>query len=131
MQFVKVSAVIISFNEEKNISDALRSVAWADEILVVDSKSTDRTREIAESLGARVLVRQWPGFSAQKQFAADSAANDWILSLDADERVTDGLQEEIERIRKTGPKYDGYSIPRLSIYLGREIRLGGWYPDRQ
>ena len=131
MQFVKVSAVIISFNEEKNIGEAIRSVAWADEILVVDSESTDRTREIAESLGARVIVRQWSGFSAQKQFAVESAANDWILSLDADERATDELRREIEQIRNTGARYDGYTIPRLSIYLGREIRHGGWYPDRQ
>ena len=131
MHFVKVSAVIISFNEEKNIADAIRSVAWADEILLVDSESTDRTREIAESLGAKVLVRPWPGFSAQKQFAVDSAAHDWVLSLDADERVTDVLQKEIQRICETAPNFDGYTIPRLSIYLGREIRHGGWYPDRQ
>lgn len=131
MQVVKISAVIITNNEEKNIGDAIRSVEWADEILVVDSESTDRTREIAEGLGARVIVRPWPGFSAQKQFGVDNSANDWILSLDADERVTEALVKEIAGIRETDPKHDGYTVPRLSVYMGREIRHGGWYPDRQ
>ena len=128
---VKVSAVIITFNEERNIADAIRSVAWADEILVVDSESRDRTREIAESLGARVIISPWPGFAAQKQLATDSAKNDWILSVDADERVTDELRNEIAALRNSPPAFDGYTVPRLSIYLGREIRHGGWYPDRQ
>jgi glycosyltransferase involved in cell wall biosynthesis len=128
---VKISAVIIAFNEEKNIADALRSVAWADEIVVVDSESTDATREIAASFGARVLVNKWPGFSMQKQYAVDNAENDWILSLDADERVTEELRQEIESIRSAGPIADGYKIPRLSYYLGRAIRHGGWYPDLQ
>jgi glycosyltransferase involved in cell wall biosynthesis len=131
MQVVKVSAVIITYNEEKNIGDAIRSVEWADEVLVVDSESTDQTREIAVNLGARVIERPWPGFAAQKQFATDSAAHDWILSLDADERVTEGLRNEIEKICGSSPTNDGYTIPRLSIYLGSEIRHSGWYPDRQ
>jgi glycosyltransferase involved in cell wall biosynthesis len=129
---VKISAVIITFNEEKHIGDAIRSVGWADEIVVVDSESTDRTREIATSLGARVLVNEWPGFSAQKQLAVDTAANDWILSLDADERVSDELRVEIVGLLKGGdPSADGYRIPRLSYYMGRPIRHGGWYPDHQ
>jgi glycosyltransferase involved in cell wall biosynthesis len=128
---VKISAVIITFNEEKNIGDAIRSVDWADEVLIVDSESTDRTREIAANLGAKVITRPWPGFAAQKQFAVDSASNDWILSLDADERVAETLRREIESVREKGPDKVGYTIPRLSIYLGREIRHGGWYPDRQ
>lgn len=128
---MKISAVIITFNEEKNIAQAIESVAWADEILVVDSESTDKTREIAESLGAKVLVRSWPGFSKQKQFAVDQAAHDWILSLDADERVSGKLREEIETIRDGHTHEDGYRIPRLTIYMGREIRHGGWYPDWQ
>ena len=131
MQVVKISAVIITYNEEKNIGAAIRSVSWADEVLVVDSESTDRTREIAEGLGAKVIVRPWPGFAKQKQFALDTAANDWVLSLDADERVSDSLRDEFEYIRKVGPENEGYTTPRLSIYLGREIRHGGWYPDRQ
>lgn len=127
---MKLSAVIITFNEEENISEAIRSVEWADEVLVVDSESTDRTREVAESLGARVILQPWLGFSAQKQFATDNAANDLILSIDADERVTSELQNEIENIRNDD-LLPGYTIPRLSIYMGREIRHGGWYPDRQ
>ncbi|MEO6334329.1 MAG: glycosyltransferase family 2 protein [Pyrinomonadaceae bacterium] len=128
---MKVSAVIITYNEEKNIEEAIRSTSWADEILVVDSESTDRTRELAESMGAKVLVNPWPGFSAQKQFAVDHASNDWIFSLDADERVTDTLENEIRELIKSDPPADGYKIPRLSVYMGRPIRHGGWYPDLQ
>ena len=128
---VKISAVLITLNEEKNVAEAIRSVRWADEVLVVDSESTDRTRELAEELGARVLTNPWPGFSAQKQFAVDRAANDWILSLDADERISDALKAEIENIRDAGSTADGYRIPRLSYYMGRAIKHGGWYPDLQ
>lgn len=131
---MNISAVIITKDEEKNIAEAVASVSWADEILVVDSGSTDRTREIAEGSGARVIEREWPGFSAQKQFAADSAANDWVLSLDADERVSDGLRDEILALKKAateGPPADGYRVPRLSFYMGRPVRHGGWYPDWQ
>ena len=128
---VKISAVIITFNEESNIEDAIRSVIWVDEIVIVDSESTDRTRELAESLGARVLINPWPGFSAQKQFAVDQAVNEWILSLDADERVSEALKNEINEIRTSGATADGYRIPRLSYYMGRAIKHGGWYPDLQ
>src|SRR5947208_5213000 len=128
---MKISAVIIAGNEEAKIADAVRSVDWADEVLVVDSESTDRTREIAESLGARVIEREWPGFSAQKQFGADSAENDWIFSLDADERVSAGLKAEILAIRDADESADAYRIPRLAFYLGRPVRHGGWYPDWQ
>jgi len=130
---VKISAVIIAFNEETRIADAIASVDWADEIIVVDSESTDRTREISENLGAKVVVNKWPGFAAQKQFGTDTAQNDWIFSLDADERVSDKLREEILEIRdRSGcPDTDGYKIPRLSFYMGRAIRHSGWYPDRQ
>ena len=131
MQSVKISAVIITLNEEQNIAHAIESVRWADEVLVVDSESTDHTRQLAENLGAKVLVRRWPGFAKQKQFAVESAAYDWVFSLDADERVTEGLRNEVEKIREEGPKSDGYTIPRLSTYMGRVIRHGGWYPDRQ
>ena len=128
---MKISAVIICFNEEKNIADAVESVRWADEIVVVDSESTDRTREIASELGARVLVRAWTGFAPQKEFAVRSASNDWVFSLDADERVSPELLKEIIAVRERGPQADAFRIPRLSIYLGRAIRHGGWYPDRQ
>jgi len=130
---VKISAVIISFNESANIREAIRSVDWADEILLVDSGSTDDTREIAAELGARVITRAWPGFARQKQFAVDNAVNDWIFSLDADERVSVKLKDEILGL-KALPEDDlakGYKIPRLTLYMGREIRGGGWYPDWQ
>lgn len=128
---MKISAVIIAFNEEAKIADAIRSVDWADEVLVVDSESTDRTQDIAGELGARVIVERWRGFSGQKQFAADAAANDMIFSLDADERATPALRDEILLIRDNGMTADAYRIPRLSIYMGREIRHGSWYPDWQ
>jgi len=128
---VKISAVIICFNEEKNIAEAIESVRWADEILVIDSGSTDGTRSLASTLGARVLVRDWTGFAPQKEFGVRSAANDWIFSLDADERVSPELQEEILSFRNGTNLADGYRIPRLSIYMGRPIKHGGWYPDRQ
>jgi glycosyltransferase involved in cell wall biosynthesis len=128
---VKVSAVIITYNEGKNILAALESVSWADEVIVVDSNSTDQTVTIAAENGAKVIVRDWPGFSAQKQFGTDAAAHDWILSLDADERVPPPLRDEIRAIDTAGALADGYRIPRLSFYMGREIRHSGWYPDRQ
>lgn len=126
---MNITAVIIAFNEEDKIERAIRSVDWADEVLVIDSESTDRTREIAAELGARVIVNAWPGFSAQKQFGADAAANDWIFSLDADEIVSDELKGEILALRQ--PDADGFRIPRLSFYMGRAIRHSGWYPDWQ
>ena len=126
-----VTATIITFNEEANIGDAIGSVSWADEILVVDSESTDRTKEIAEGMGARVISKPWPGFSAQKQFAVDQAQHDMIFSLDADERVSPALADEIRKLLAGAPSADGYRIPRLSFYMGKAIRHGGWYPDHQ
>jgi glycosyltransferase involved in cell wall biosynthesis len=130
---VNISAVIITKNEEKNIGDAIASVLWADEILVVDSGSADDTVQIAKRAGATVIEREWPGFAAQKQFAANAASNDRIFSLDADERVSPELKEEILHL-KNQPENDladGYRIARLSYYMGRSVRHGGWYPDRQ
>jgi glycosyltransferase involved in cell wall biosynthesis len=128
---MRISAVIITFNEEKNIAEAIESVAWADEVLVVDSESIDQTREIAEGLGAKVLINAWPGFSVQKQFAVDNATNNWIFSLDADERVSDDLRHEILRVKESESSADGYRIARLSYYMERPIRHCGWYPNRQ
>jgi glycosyltransferase involved in cell wall biosynthesis len=130
---VKISAVIIAFNEQENISDAIKSLAWADEILVVDSESTDGTQTIAESLHAKVLTNKWQGFSKQKQFAVDNAAYDWIFSLDADERVSDRLKDEILKLKNKpeGSLAAGYKIPRLTFYMNRWIRHGGWHPDWQ
>ena len=130
---MRISATIITFNEADNIRAACESVSWADEILVVDSESTDATRDIAAACGARVIARSWPGFSIQKQFAADAAAHDWILSLDADERVSDELRASITALRSTieSELASGYRIPRRAFYLGRWIRGGGWYPNHQ
>jgi glycosyltransferase involved in cell wall biosynthesis len=130
---MKISAVIITFNEAENIREACESVAWADEILIVDSDSTDATRDIAANCGARVIVNAWPGFAAQKQFATDAAAHDWIFSLDADERVSPELRASIMSLRKTDESRwaDGYRIARRANYLGQWIRGGGWYPDYQ
>jgi len=130
---MKISATVITFNEESNIKAACESVAWADEILVVDSNSTDATRDLASGCGARVIVNSWPGFGAQKHFAVEQARYDWIFSLDADERVSDELRGAIE-VLKTRPEAelaDGFLISRRTFYQNRWIRGGGWYPDRQ
>src|SRR5229473_5115204 len=130
---MQITATIITLNEAENIRAACESVTWADEILVVDSESTDTTREIAAQCGARVIVNPWPGFSAQKQFAVDAAAHDWIFSLDADERVSPELRSSITALRDRDESRlaDGYRVARRAFYMGRWIRGGGWYPDRQ
>jgi len=130
---MQITATIITLNEALNIRAACESVAWADEILVVDSESTDSTREIAAECGARVITRPWEGFSAQKQFAVDSAKHDWIFSLDADERASTELQTSIASLQNTSESTlaGGYRIARRAFYMGRWIRGGGWYPDYQ
>jgi glycosyltransferase involved in cell wall biosynthesis len=130
---LKISATIITFNEADNVRAACESVAWADEILVVDSRSADATREIAAGCGARVVERDWPGFAAQKQYAAESATHDWVFSLDADERVSEGLRASILALRDADESRlaDGYRVARRSFYMGRWIKGGGWYPDYQ
>jgi glycosyltransferase involved in cell wall biosynthesis len=129
---MKISAVIIAFNEENNIEKAIQSVLWADEILLIDSGSTDKTCQIAEKLGAKVIVQEWLGFSKQKQFGVKNASYDWIFSLDADEQVSDQLRLEILNLRKSEKDLPtGFKIPRLSYYMNRPIRRSGWYPDWQ
>lgn len=130
---MNISATIITFNEQENIRAACESVEWTDEIVVVDSGSTDQTREFAEAGGARVIKRDWTGFAEQKQFAVDQTNHDWILSLDADERISPELRAEIERLKQIPAERlaDGYLIPRRSFYQGRWIKGGGWYPDWQ
>lgn len=130
---MKITATIITLNEEENIREACESVAFADEILVVDSQSNDATRNIAEQCGARVVNRPWPGFAAQKQFASDQAKFEWILSLDADERISSDLRDAIQKLKATNDSElaDAYRIARRSKYMGRWIRAGGWYPDYQ
>ena len=126
---MQISATIVTLNEERNIARAIESLNCVDEILVVDSGSTDRTREVATRLGVRVIEEPWRGYAAQKNFAACSAAHDWILSLDADEALSPELGAEILLLRQDGPSFDGYSFPRLAQYLGRWILHSGWYPD--
>jgi glycosyltransferase involved in cell wall biosynthesis len=124
--------VLIAQNEEKTIERALGSVSFCDEIVLVDSGSSDRTRELAEALGARVLVNApWPGFVAQRDFAVRAARHDWVLAIDADERVSDPLREEIQALRRSGHAAAGYRMPRVAFYLGRSIRGTDWYPDWQ
>lgn len=126
----RVTATVITFNEAANIEAALVSLGFADEIVVVDSESTDDTVAIARRFTDKVWVRPWPGYIAQKNFAAAQASHDWILSLDADERVSPPLADEIRGL----PAEDavaGYRIPRVTFHLGRWLRSTDWYPDYQ
>ena len=128
---MKITATIITLNEERNIARAIESLRCCDEILILDSGSTDRTLQLAENLGARVFEAGWRGYSGQKNWAAEQACNDWILSIDADEALSEALEAEIWNLKKSGPRYDGYTMPRLARYLGRWIMHSGWYPDRK
>lgn len=123
-----LSVILITRNEAANIRDCLRSVDWADEIVVVDSGSTDDTVAIAKEMGARVHAHDWPGFGPQKNRALGYATKDWVFSIDADERVTPELRVELEQAMREG-KADGYFCPRLSQFCGTFIRHSGWYPD--
>lgn len=128
-QRLPCSVVIITRNEAAKIADCLASVAWADEVIVLDGSSSDQTVAIAEDLGAKVFSEtEWLGFGIQKQRAVSHASHDWILSLDADERISDALREEIEQVLRQ-PKHSGYFIPRLSSYCGAFIHHSGWRPD--
>jgi glycosyltransferase involved in cell wall biosynthesis len=127
----KLSVTVITKNEANDIGNALKSVAWADELVVVDSNSTDDTVAVARQFTDRVIVREWPGYVAQKNYAASVASHDWILSLDADERVTPALIDEIKSTLEGGPTHGGYRIPRVTWHLGRWIRTTDWYPDDQ
>jgi glycosyltransferase involved in cell wall biosynthesis len=126
-----VTATVITLNEADQIEACLASVAWADERIVVDSGSTDRTVDLARAAGARVIVRDWPGYAAQKTFADSQASHEWILSVDADERVTPALAAEIRAVLTADPPHAGYRIPRVTFHLGRWIRTTDWYPDFQ
>jgi glycosyltransferase involved in cell wall biosynthesis len=128
---MKITATIITLNEERHIARAIESLRCCDEIVVIDSGSADRTTELAENLGARVIESPWRGYAGQKNWAAERATYDWILSLDADEALSEGLEGELWNLKKNGPKYDAYTMPRLAQYLGRWILHCGWYPDRK
>src|ERR1700674_1377913 len=128
---MKITATIITLNEERNIARAIESLRCCDEILILDSGSTDRTEELAANLGARVIEAGWRGYAGQKNWAAEQATHDWILSLDADEALSEALEAAIWNLKKTGPQYDAYTMPRQAQYLGRWILHSGWYPDRK
>jgi (heptosyl)LPS beta-1,4-glucosyltransferase len=127
----RVSVTVITKNEAADLAAALASVAWADEIVVVDSQSTDDTVAIAHQFTDRVVVREWPGYIAQKNHAASMATHDWILSLDADERVTPELANEIQSRLAADPREAAFRIPRVTWHLGQWIRSTDWYPDFQ
>lgn len=124
-----LSVAIVAMNEEANLGRTLASVRWADEIVVVDSGSTDRTCDIAREYGAKVIHEPWRGYVAQKNYALELCMQDWILALDADEEVSPGLADEIRRVVSGEGKYEGYYMPRQNLFLGRWMRHGGFYPD--
>jgi glycosyltransferase involved in cell wall biosynthesis len=132
MSPMEISAVLITFNEERRLEGALKSLAGiASEIVVVDCRSSDETAKIAHRYTDRVFERAWTNFADQKNFGNDQASHPWILSLDADERVSPELRQELEELKKTEPDVDAFCIPRKVYYLGRWIRHSGWYPDRK
>ncbi len=124
-----ISVAIVAMDEEANIGRTLASVGWADEIVLVDSGSKDRTREIAHAQGARVVAEPWRGYVAQKQYAIDLCTKDWVLLLDADEEVSPALAEEIRAAIADPGAVSGYRLPRKNLFLGRWMRHGGFYPD--
>jgi len=124
-----LSVAIITLNEERNLARTLASVSFADEVIVVDSGSSDHTVEIARSFGAKVFIRDWPGFAAQKNFAIAQCSGDWILSLDADEEMSPELRTQLRRLLPTNPPADAYFINRRNLFLDRWVKYGGYYPD--
>ena len=124
-----ISVAIVAMDEEANIGRTLASVGWADEIVLVDSGSKDRTCEIARERGAQVVVEPWRGYVAQKQYAIDLCTKDWVLLVDADEEISPGLAEEIRRVINDPNAVSGYWLPRKNLFLGRWMRHGGFYPD--
>jgi glycosyltransferase involved in cell wall biosynthesis len=125
----RLSVIIIALNQEDNIVPCLETVKWADEIVLVDSGSTDRTLELARDFTDRLYTIDWPGFGAAKNFALDQATGDWVFSLDTDERVSAALREEILAVVKGDGTLAGYRVPRKNYFAGRWIRRLGWYPN--
>jgi len=126
----KLSVVLITYNEQTNIRRTLESVQWADEIIVVDSGSSDATVSICREYTEKVFHQEWLGFGKQKNVAIDKASGAWVLSLDADEPVEVALAEELRGIISSPQAFDGYRIPRKTFFLGKQVCYGGWYPDR-
>jgi glycosyltransferase involved in cell wall biosynthesis len=127
----RLSVTVVTWNEESRLRACLESAAWADEIVVVDAESTDKTVAVAREFTDRIWVRPWPGFVAQKNFAVEQAAGDWVLSLDADEQVTPELRRRVAQILAADGPGDGYAVPRRNIFWGAWVRHGGLYPDYQ
>ena len=125
----KLTVTVITHNEAPHLGAALESVSWADEIIVIDSHSTDDTVTTARRYTSNVEIRDWAGYGTQKNYAQHRASHDWILSIDADERVTPELTREIQSLLREGPRAQGYRISRVSYYLGKWIRSTDWYPD--
>lgn len=130
---MSIAGIVITKDEERNIRACLDSLRWTDELIVVDAQSRDRTAAIAREYTPHVFVRPWPGYGPQKNFAFDQAGADWLLVVDADERVTEPLRREIQALLAAGPPADvaGFEIPRRNFFYGRWIRGGGIYPDYQ
>lgn len=126
-----VSVAVIALNEEERIRACLESVLWADEIVVVDAGSSDKTADVARELTDRVVFRAWTGYAAQKNFALAQCRGEWLLSLDADERVPEALRDEIRQTLARGPREAGFYLPRRNFFEGTWIRHGGFYPDHQ
>jgi glycosyltransferase involved in cell wall biosynthesis len=131
MHTPRLSVVLVTRNEEERLRACLESVAWADEIVVVDAESEDKTATIAREFTDHVVVRPWPGYAIQKNLAIDLATGDWALSLDADEVVSAELTADIRRVLAADGPADGYAVPRRNIFWGRWVRHGGLYPDHQ
>ena len=132
-EVIDLSVVVITKNEEDNIGECLKSVRWAKELFVIDAESLDRTVEVARQFTKNVFVRKWMGFGPQKNFGIDQASGEWILIVDADERVPDSLREEIISVVQGNPSREisGFEIPRKNFFYGRWIQAGGIYPDFQ
>ncbi|MEQ8855186.1 glycosyltransferase family 2 protein [Gimesia sp.] len=126
---MSLSVIVIVKNEESTIRECLASIAWADEIIVLDSGSTDQTVAICKEYTEHVYETDWPGFGPQKNRALGYASNEWVLSIDADERISYDLQTEIKRVIQMPKRYDAYSMPRRSNYCGRYMKHSGWWPD--
>ena len=127
----RVSVTIITLNEADHIAGAIESASWADEVVVVDSGSTDGTLDIARAKGAAVSTRAWTGYVDQKNHAASLASNDWVFSLDADERITPELASEVRAVLRVEPPHRGHRVPRVTFHLGRWVRTTDFYPDYQ
>ena len=125
----KVSVYVLAYNEEAKIEDCIKSVLWADEVVLIDSNSTDKTVEIAENLGAKVVQVHFEGFGKIRKAGIKYTTHDWILSIDADERCTPDAQNEILEILSSSTSADAYFIPRRNIFMGKKIKFCGWYPD--